>query len=38
VDAGLPLMDDGSIRNLATGFHFTNEILLDEKEGWLYVA
>ncbi len=38
VDGYVALVDDKGIRIVADGFHFTNEIRLDEKEEWLYVV
>ncbi|MBU2646666.1 SMP-30/gluconolactonase/LRE family protein [bacterium] len=38
VDGFVALVDKGTIRIVAEGFHFTNEIRLDEKEEWLYVV
>jgi gluconolactonase len=37
-DGYIALVDDRGIRIVADGFAFTNEIRLDEKEEWLYVA
>ncbi|MEO3386507.1 SMP-30/gluconolactonase/LRE family protein [Mesorhizobium sp. CAU 1741] len=37
-DGYVALVDDKGIRIVADGFAFTNEIRLDEKEEWLYVA
>ena len=37
-DGYIALIDDKGIRVVADGFHFTNEIRLDAKEEWLYVA
>ena len=37
-DGYVALIDDRGIRIVADGFHFTNEIRLDAKEEWLYVA
>ena len=37
-DGYIALIDDKGIRIVADGFHFTNEIRLDAKEEWLYVA
>jgi len=38
VDGFVALVDDQGIRIVADGFHFTNEIRLDEKEEWMYVV
>ncbi len=38
IDGYVALVDKGSIRIVAEGFHFTNEIRLDAKEEWLYVV
>jgi len=38
IDGYVALIDKGVIRIVAEGFHFTNEIRLDEKEEWLYVV
>jgi len=38
IDGYIALYDQGRIRIVAEGFHFTNEIRLDEKEEWLYIA
>ncbi|MBT3225464.1 MAG: SMP-30/gluconolactonase/LRE family protein [Deltaproteobacteria bacterium] len=38
IDGYIALVDKGVIRIVAEGFHFTNEIRLDEKEEWLYVV
>ena len=37
-DGYIVLFDDRGARIVADGFHFTNEIRLDESEEWLYVA
>jgi sugar lactone lactonase YvrE len=37
-DGYIALIDGRGIRIVADGFHFTNEIRLDAKEEWLYVA
>jgi sugar lactone lactonase YvrE len=37
-DGYVAVIDDKGIRIVADGFHFTNEIRLDAKEEWLYVA
>lgn len=37
-DGYIALVDDKGIRIVADGFAFTNEIRLDEREEWLYVA
>lgn len=37
-DGYIARIDDAGIRVVAEGFHFTNEIRLDAKEEWLYVA
>ena len=37
-DGYIALVDEKGIRIVADGFAFTNEIRLDEKEEWLYVA
>jgi sugar lactone lactonase YvrE len=37
-DGALILVDDRGARVVADGFHFTNEVRLDEKEEWIYVA
>lgn len=37
-DGAILLIDDKGARVVADGFHFTNEIRLDAKEEWLYVA
>lgn len=37
-DGRIILVDEQGARILADGFHFTNEIRLDAKEEWLYVA
>jgi sugar lactone lactonase YvrE len=37
-DGYIALIDDKGIRVVADGFFFTNEIRLDSKEEWLYVA
>jgi gluconolactonase len=37
-DGYIILLDDQGARIVADGFHFTNEIRLDAKEEWLYVA
>ena len=37
-DGSLILLDHKGARIVADGFHFTNEIRLDAKEEWLYVA
>lgn len=37
-DGKIILLDDKGARVVADGFHFTNEIRLDAKEEWLYVA
>lgn len=38
VDGFVALVDEKGIRIVADGFHFTNEIRLDENEEWLYVV
>ncbi len=38
VDGYVAVVDEKGIRIVADGFHFTNEIRLDEKEEWLYVV
>lgn len=38
IDGYIALIEKGNIRIVAEGFHFTNEIRLDEKEEWLYVV
>jgi sugar lactone lactonase YvrE len=38
IDGYIALVDNGKIRIVAEGFHFTNEIRLDAKEEWLYVV
>jgi gluconolactonase len=38
VDGFVALVDEKGIRIVADGFHFTNEIRLDEKEEWMYVV
>ena len=38
VDGYIALVDGDDIRIVADGFHFTNEIRLDAKEEWLYIA
>ena len=38
VDGYVALYDRGRLRMVADGFHFTNEIRLDAREKWLYVA
>ena len=38
VDGYVALVDEKGIRIVADGFHFTNEIRLDEKEEWLYIV
>jgi sugar lactone lactonase YvrE len=38
VDGFIALYDQGQLRIVADGFHFTNEIRLDAREEWLYVA
>jgi sugar lactone lactonase YvrE len=38
VDGFIALYDQGRLRIVADGFHFTNEIRLDAREEWLYVA
>lgn len=37
-DGFIALVDEKGIRVVADGFYFTNEIRLDEKEEWLYIA
>lgn len=37
-DGYIVLLDDKGARIVADGFHFTNEIRLDAREEWLYVA
>lgn len=37
-DGFIALYDRGALRIVADGFHFTNEIRLDAREEWLYVA
>jgi gluconolactonase len=37
-DGYIALLDERGLRIVADGFHFTNEIRLDAKEDWLYVA
>ena len=37
-DGYIALVDEGGIRIVADGFRFTNEIRLDAREEWLYVA
>lgn len=37
-DGSIILIDEKGARVVAEGFHFTNEIRLDAKEEWLYVA
>ncbi|MBO9377610.1 SMP-30/gluconolactonase/LRE family protein [Sphingomonas histidinilytica] len=37
-DGCICLLDERGIRIVADGFHFTNEIRLDAREEWLYVA
>ncbi len=37
-DGYVALYEDGRLRVVADGFHFTNEIRLDAREEWLYVA
>jgi gluconolactonase len=37
-DGYVALLDEKGLRIVADGFHFTNEIRLDAKEEWLYVA
>lgn len=37
-DGYIALLDKGHLRIVADGFRFTNEIKLDAKEEWLYVA
>jgi gluconolactonase len=37
-DGSIILIDDKGARVVADGFHFTNEIRLDAREEWLYVA
>jgi gluconolactonase len=37
-DGALILVDDRGARIVADGFHFTNEVRLDEAEEWIYVA
>lgn len=37
-DGYIALYDEGRLRIVADGFRFTNEIRLDAKEEWLYVA
>ena len=37
-DGYIALYDQGRLRIVADGFHFTNEIRLDAREEWLYVA
>jgi gluconolactonase len=38
VDGFVALYDKGSLRIVADGFHFTNEVRLDAREEWLYVV
>ncbi|MBB3020479.1 sugar lactone lactonase YvrE [Microvirga lupini] len=38
IDGFVALYDQGRLRIVADGFHFTNEIRLDAQEEWLYVA
>jgi gluconolactonase len=38
VDGFIALYDQGRLRIVADGFHFTNEIRFDAREEWLYVA
>ncbi len=38
IDGYIALVDQGTIRIVAEGFHFTNEIRLDAEEEWLYVV
>jgi gluconolactonase len=38
VDGFIALYENGRLRIVADGFHFTNEIRLDAREEWLYVA
>ncbi len=38
VDGFLALYDQGRLRIVADGFHFTNEIRLDAREEWLYAV
>lgn len=38
VDGYVALYNQGRLRIVADGFHFTNEIRLDAREEWLYVA
>ena len=37
-DGYIALYDQGRLRIVAEGFHFTNEIRFDEKEEWLYIV
>jgi len=37
-DGYIALYENGRLRVVADGFHFTNEIRLDAREEWLYVA
>jgi gluconolactonase len=37
-DGSIILLDDRGARTVADGFHFTNEMRLDAREEWLYVA
>ncbi len=37
-DGYIALVDQGGIRIVADGFHFTNEIRLDANEEWLYIV
>ena len=37
-DGYIALVDQGAIRIVADGFHFTNEIRLDANEEWLYIV
>ena len=37
-DGYVAVLEDGRIRVVADGFHFTNEIRLDAREQWLYIV
>lgn len=37
-DGYVAVVEDGRIRVVADGFHFTNEIRLDAREQWLYIV
>jgi gluconolactonase len=37
-DGYIAVVEDGQIRVVADGFYFTNEVRLDAREEWLYVA